>query len=959
MMRTYQHISKTSLHLVPPPEDAGGHIFKVNDKVTGAPGSGREGMRGYVVAEPDEDGYYYVQWYPLDSDVELRREEELVPEGYGGPRAANILDPIHDELDQTVYQDITPRKTVQEFIKRIYYRALDKELHVEGEKWADLYLTGSLTTYQYSPTSDADVSVFPNYDLLWKELGLDPDTARKHLIQLSIEHIDGTFLPGTTHPLQFFVVPHGTMPGDLYKPGLRSAFDLHDGLWFQKPEKDRVHDIAVEYPDLFKRAEDIGDKLTQMLDAGEDDAARELWHQIHKKRQLDQQAGLGDFCEGNIVYKYLLNEGLFDRIRSELGEYIAKTATSPPYSTVFHAAPRRKRQLIEQHGIDSSRIETDWRNDPEYADAPHGNYVWDDPQTAFSWGQDVWEIPTDEYDWKPDPYASGAWYTEQPIAPHHIRRVELGEYIAAVEQYDTEPDEGHVDSRIPWIYIPETDRLVIGSPGSSHRMMMKHTPDADQGTEWYGAYGETSNRITIFSQYDFDDFNPEDIDKDLIRNLRAAWPTATIWYNDIDGDRVQYTAAIKWSMPPANMAPQFLQQFQDAEVTGPTGMDNLNSVVGYDWKVNPDALAKLRDMPWQVPPLYVLLIRPETTPWKQLYGMHKTRSNRRGSEIYLHPLQSIEKANETLWHEIQHAYQEIEGRTNFENYNWENPSNPSQYDEHPMETDARQFAEIMKGEPLVLPNEIKLDPKWVPNELHLDRGDWNEKDELWELSQFDLSQELAAQVQMYRTDHEQWVSMWMTPDEYDDYYYSKTADLWEDRVTQKVIYDFDKDTITLGTQATQAEHPDSKIIGEYKDGEVTLFGVEKQWISPQYFHRLWAFSYPEKELKDVYYRRDEGRIKLRTVRRQTNVPKFYGGDSVVMKAYGETGTIMGEPHFKDGEWWYWVHAFDSQGPKGDALYPESDMERPSRYDKPGEMTLKDMFGIPTEGEDYFRNANDS
>jgi hypothetical protein len=38
-------------------------------------------------------------------------------------------------------------------------------------------------------------------------------------------------------------------------------------------------------------------------------------------------AGLGDFAEGNIVYKWLLHEGLFERIRNELGEYIAKVGT--------------------------------------------------------------------------------------------------------------------------------------------------------------------------------------------------------------------------------------------------------------------------------------------------------------------------------------------------------------------------------------------------------------------------------------------------------------------------------------------------------------------------------------------------------------------------------------------------------------------------------------------------------
>jgi hypothetical protein len=67
----------------------------------------------------------------------------------------------------------------------------------------------------------------------------------------------------------------------------------------------------------------MADKMKDALDH-DPDMARELWKQVHMKRQLDQRAGLGDYSEGNIVYKWLLHEGLFDRIRNELHEYIAK-----------------------------------------------------------------------------------------------------------------------------------------------------------------------------------------------------------------------------------------------------------------------------------------------------------------------------------------------------------------------------------------------------------------------------------------------------------------------------------------------------------------------------------------------------------------------------------------------------------------------------------------------------------
>jgi hypothetical protein len=233
---------------------------------------------------------------------------------------ANIFDPVEETLDQRVFQTIEPRASLIGFIEKLYFRVFEKEFAgLDPREYIDLYLTGSLTTYQYSDTSDCDVSVFPHYE----KFPGDPKEIRKRLIAMSIDKIDGTFLPGGLHPLQFFVVPDGTKPEDLYKTGLRSAWSFQTKAWVVQPEPDRVHNISVELPELYKRASDMADKMKQMLDH-DPETARDLWRQIHTKRQLDQRAGLGDFSEGNIVYKYLLHEGLFDRIRAELGEYIAK-----------------------------------------------------------------------------------------------------------------------------------------------------------------------------------------------------------------------------------------------------------------------------------------------------------------------------------------------------------------------------------------------------------------------------------------------------------------------------------------------------------------------------------------------------------------------------------------------------------------------------------------------------------
>jgi hypothetical protein len=238
-------------------------------------------------------------------------------------KKSNIFDPIQDELDQRIFKGTTPRPAVIRFIKKLRDTVLGKYLP-DPEQYFKIFITGSLTTYQYSETSDMDISYFPDYHSLMYLFQVDsPGEVRKNLIQIVIDEMDGRFVPGTQHPIQDFMVPPDVYPQDMYKPGLRSAWDIENDMWFVAPEKDRVHDVSKELPILYQRAEDMADKMEQMLDH-DPVYAKQLFKQIHRKRTLDQQRGLGDFSEGNIVYKYLLHKGLFDRLRSELGIYIAR-----------------------------------------------------------------------------------------------------------------------------------------------------------------------------------------------------------------------------------------------------------------------------------------------------------------------------------------------------------------------------------------------------------------------------------------------------------------------------------------------------------------------------------------------------------------------------------------------------------------------------------------------------------
>lgn len=443
-------------------------------------------------------------------------------------KVANILDPIQPELDQTVFRGTDLREFHRLFIMRLYQRALRQEFGVTGEGWADLYLTGSLTTYQYSETSDADVSVFANWNRFWEELGIQPDEARKRLIALSIEHIDGTFLPGTTHPLQFFVVPSGTLPSDLYQPGLRSAYSLDDDMWFQEPERDRAHDIATEMPDVFQRAVDIADKMREMLDH-DPEQARQLWHDIHKKRQLDQRAGLGDFCEGNVVYKYLLNQGLFDRIKNELGEYIAKTGARPenydpwenggvpPYALQDIAYPEglaeHVRELLKRH-----QIRPDWMSGTSgwafYEGTP---YVPGSPE-AIGLGVDRIIIP---------PVKDIMTYA---IALHEIA------HILYRRKFNQPGMENSVEEESwAWAWILENSEIVIDE-GTLNRMHeMWQTYDKDPSTRTYSPYGlsepwfrwppdfKRPHEAAAWAEDSWSPTMPMDVEQKFVRAMECPW----------------------------------------------------------------------------------------------------------------------------------------------------------------------------------------------------------------------------------------------------------------------------------------------------------------------------------------------------------------------------------------------------------------------------------------------------
>lgn len=238
-------------------------------------------------------------------------------------RLSNILDPIHAELDPLVWDNPTSDKPVLKpvhahWIKSQVYKTLEEAGYTDVEHWLTLVFTGSLTTYQYSANSDVDISLFVDTKVF-------PEWSRAEMIALMVQKLDGRLLPGTPYPLQDFVVGKGIKPSDLYKPGLRSGYNLDNGKWIVPPERGRAHDVKAQEGGFYAWALQMADKMERLL-RYEPDQAIAFWHSIHKKRQRDMAKGKGDFSASNIIYKMLANRGLFPEISQVSGEYIAKTA---------------------------------------------------------------------------------------------------------------------------------------------------------------------------------------------------------------------------------------------------------------------------------------------------------------------------------------------------------------------------------------------------------------------------------------------------------------------------------------------------------------------------------------------------------------------------------------------------------------------------------------------------------
>jgi hypothetical protein len=286
---------------------------------------------------------------------------------------SNILDPIAESLPPEIWNH---PKLPEPVLKPVHAHWIVKKVHdvlekggySHSERWLDLVLTGSLTTYQYSPESDVDISLFINSDKL-------PEWSRAEMIGLMIDNFDDVLLPGTTHPMQCYIVPKDIKQHDLYKKGLRSGYDIKSHHWIEPPDHTRDHDVEAVENGFYVYAKEQAEKMDRLL-RYEPDKAVTFWHQIHERRRRDQAMGKGDFAESNIIYKFLNNRGLMPAISQVSGDHIASDGA--PYdslSTSNHTLQPQSEEQTDHESLNQSQSSWIWGRGDEKPEQPNSDHI--------------------------------------------------------------------------------------------------------------------------------------------------------------------------------------------------------------------------------------------------------------------------------------------------------------------------------------------------------------------------------------------------------------------------------------------------------------------------------------------------------------------------------------------------------------------------------------------------------
>jgi hypothetical protein len=231
-------------------------------------------------------------------------------------KKAGITDPFKTEFTPNVW---TKTGKLLPGIRKYLLRFIEKTLGYPVSVFAVVNMIGSTLTYQYSESSDIDLSLGlkPEYDHLLPELHLKCKEA-----------MDNHILPGTQHPINLFVSPSMRK---LRTESLSGGYDLMAQRWIKVPNKPTVSDkrrFDMIKPYLNLQRNELKRQMVQV--AARPNSMNEVVDVANQFGRLDKDRKIaydfptpagGNTSNQNATFKYSLkgqNYGLIDRLYNKL-----------------------------------------------------------------------------------------------------------------------------------------------------------------------------------------------------------------------------------------------------------------------------------------------------------------------------------------------------------------------------------------------------------------------------------------------------------------------------------------------------------------------------------------------------------------------------------------------------------------------------------------------------------------
>jgi hypothetical protein len=308
----------TDLKLIPGGGEGGGYTFENGDQVKHINDPYRS--RGFVVAQESDmygEPIYHVQWYPLDTDVEMHNAYSLAPYG-SGPRAAatvedsepannfGFLKDPHDELYPAVWIGLRMRPEARKAILDHIENALASDGYPDAGRFINYSVYGSGASYNWDEDGDFDMQMWVDIDKFnegrsKEELMTEDDLVAdiRRIVQLvnfpSFKDLGLTNGCEGKMLVQYYAKPGTGSKEENLASKPYACFDLEKEVWYQKPTPITPEFYGEWFILLEPKAKDIAMQASAVLESLERNIVEwSFWSQMYDRHHDERFKEIAD-----------------------------------------------------------------------------------------------------------------------------------------------------------------------------------------------------------------------------------------------------------------------------------------------------------------------------------------------------------------------------------------------------------------------------------------------------------------------------------------------------------------------------------------------------------------------------------------------------------------------------------------------------------------------------------------